>query len=169
MGYHAINESSNITVYSRSSCDSESVYGTLYNGEVFTFIKEHNGYLDNYEIRFLSSSGGYSIGYINTGQYGNLAYSGERVTEEILECTCYRFRLRTSLKVVSSTGGNRTILYAGDYIYTRSATAGESNPENMHIIGYKKGIKDVISYSGFLTLDYTVGSTFSENFCIYKE
>ncbi len=52
MGYHAILESSNISVYRQSDCASDSQVGTLYNGEVFTFIKEHNGYFGHYEIRF---------------------------------------------------------------------------------------------------------------------
>lgn len=168
MAYHAINEGGNVTVFSRSSCDSESVYGTLYNGEVFTFIKEHNGYFGNYEIRFLNSNGGYGIGYINTGQYGNLAYSGKSVTESALGSSCYRFMLRRGLNVVSTSGSKTTSLSAGDYVYTRSATAGETNPANMHIIGYKKGSNKVTAYNGFVTLDYSGGSMFSKNFCLQK-
>ena len=34
MGYHAILESSNISVYRQSDCASDSQVGTLYNGEV---------------------------------------------------------------------------------------------------------------------------------------
>lgn len=169
MAYHAINEGSNITVYSRSSCESDSKYGTLYNGEVFTFIKEHNGYFGNYEIRFLNSSGGYGIGYINTGQYGNLAYSGTSVTESALGATsCYRFKLRSALNVVSTSGSAHTSLSVGDYVYTRGATAGESNPANMYIIGYKKGSAAVTSYTGFVTLNYSGGSMFATNFCLQK-
>ena len=74
MGYHAILESSNISVYRQSDCASDSQVGTLYNGEVFTFIKEHNGYFGHYEIRFLTSSGEYANGFIDTGSgFGNLA------------------------------------------------------------------------------------------------
>jgi hypothetical protein len=168
MAYHAINEGSNITVYGRSSCESESKSGTLYNGEVFTFIKEHNGYLGNYEIRFLNSSGGYGIGFINTGQYGNLAYSGTSVTESALGAACYRFKLRRALNVVSTSGSAYTSLNAGDYVYTRGATAGESNPANMYIIGYKKGSNSVTAYTGFVTLNYSGGSMFASNFCLQK-
>lgn len=52
MAYHAIIEGSSLTVYRQSDCASNSKIGTLYSGEVFTFIKEHNGYFGHYEIRF---------------------------------------------------------------------------------------------------------------------
>ena len=57
MGYHAINEGSSITVYRVAACTSDEVIGTLYSGEVFTVIGEHQGYFGNYEIRFLDSNG----------------------------------------------------------------------------------------------------------------
>ena len=44
MGYHAINEGSSITVYRIAGCPSDEIIGTLYNGEVFTVIGEHQGY-----------------------------------------------------------------------------------------------------------------------------
>lgn len=169
MAYHAINEGSSIPVYWQSSCASDSHCGTIYNGEVFTFVKEHNGYFGNYEIRFLNSNGGYTTGFINEGKYGNLVYSGTKVTESALgSSACYRFKLRKSLTVVSSSGNYKTTLNAGDYVYTRSATAGESNKSNMHIVGYKKGASSITSYTGFVTLDYSSGSMYSKNFCLQK-
>lgn len=168
MGYHAINEGSNITVYRIAGCPSDEIVGTLYNGEVFTVVGEHQGYLGNYEIRYLNSNGSYSLGFIDDGQYGNLAYSGMKVTESALGNACYRFKLRKSLKVVNSNGGAHTTLNAGDYVYTRGATCGASTKENMYIIGYKKGSAAVTSFTGFVTLDYTGGSMFSKDFCIYK-
>ena len=170
MGYHAILESSNISVYRQSDCASDSQVGTLYNGEVITFIKEHNGYFGHYEIRFLTSSGEYANGFIDTGSgFGNLAYSGQSVTESNLGSTkCYRFKLRKALNVVKTNGTSLTSLSAGDYVYTRGATAGASNPRNMYICGYKKGSGSVTSCDAFVTLDYTGGSMFSRNFCLYK-
>ena len=134
MGYHAINEGSNITVYRIAGCPSDEIVGTLYNGEVFTVVGEHQGYLGNYEIRYLNSNGSYSLGFIDDGQYGNLAYSGMKVTESALGNACYRFKLRKSLKVVNSNGGAHTTLNAGDYVYTRGATCGASTKENMYMI-----------------------------------
>lgn len=169
MAYHAINEGSNITVYRTSDCPDHEVIGSLYNGEVFTFIAEHQGYFGHYEIRYLDNTGTYRIAFIQSGQYGNLAYSGRRVTESVLgSSACYRFRLRKSLRVVSSNGSLHTTLNAGDYVYTRGATAGSGNPANMYIIGYKKGSANVVNYSGFVTLDYSGGSMFSRNFCLYN-
>ncbi|MFT4105627.1 MAG: hypothetical protein QM657_07700 [Lacrimispora sp.] len=168
MGYHAINEGSNIPVYWASDCPSDGKIGTLYNGEVFTLVREHMGYFGHYEIRFLKNNGSYELGFINSGQYGNLAYSGQSVTESALGSACYRFKLRKNMNVVSSSGSHHTTLSTGDYVYTRGATCGESNPANMHIIGYKKGSAGVTSYTGFLTLNYAGGSMFSKNFCLYK-
>ncbi|MGN0372083.1 MAG: hypothetical protein ACI4F3_04645 [Enterocloster sp.] len=168
MGYHAINEGSSITVYRIAGCPSDEIIGTLYNGEVFTVIGEHQGYGGNYEIRYLDSNGNYRIAFIDSGQYGNLAYSGKRVTESALGNACYRFKLRKSLKVVDSNGNQKVTLAAGDYVYTRGATCGASNPANMYIIGYKKGSAAVTSFTGFVSLDYTAGSMFSKNFCLYN-
>lgn len=169
MAYHAIIEGSTIPVYSQSICSEDSLYGNLYNGEVFTFIKEHSGYLGTYEIRFRTSSGGYSIGYINDGQYGNLAFSGTAVTESKLDNKkSYRFKLRKSLEVVTSSGKHETTLSKGDYVYTRSATAGETTKENMHIVGYKHG-SDITKFDGFVTLDYSDGSMFAKDFCLQKD
>lgn len=168
MAYHAIVEGSTIPVYSQSICTEDALCGNLYNGEVFTFVKEHSGYLGNYEVRFRTSSGGYSIGYINTGKYGNLVYSGTAVTESKLDNKkSYRFKLRESLDVVSSAGKLQTTLSRGDYVYSRSATAGESNKENMHIVGYKHG-SEITKFDGFVTLNYSSGSMFAKDFCLQK-
>lgn len=168
MAYHAINEGGVIPVYQWSSCASESQVGNLYNGEVFTFLKEHSGYLGHYEIRFLNSEGKYANGFINTGQYGNLVYSGTRVTvPEIGSTACYRFKLRRTLSVVYGSGSHRTTLYEGDYVFSRSATAGDSNYENMHIVGYQRG-STITAFDGFVTLDYESGSMFATNFCLAK-
>lgn len=172
MAYHAIIEGSSLSVYRQSDCASDSKVGTLYNGEVFTLIGEHNGYFGHYEVRFLNSSGQYANGYIDTGSgFGNLAYSGKSVTESNLGSSpCYRFKLRTSLDLVPPDNPNKVIesLNEGDYVYTRGATAGASNPANMYICGYKKGTGSVTSCDAFVTLDYTVGSMFAKNFCLYK-
>lgn len=167
MGYHAILERSNISVYRQSDCASDSQVGTLYNGEVFTFIKEHNGYFGHYEIRFLNSSGQYANGYIDTGSgFGNLAFSGQSAT--VGSTKCYRFKLRKDLEVVQPNSEHLESLSAGDYVYTQGATAGSTNPRNMYICGYKKGTADITPCDAFVTLDYTGGSMFSKNFCLYK-
>ncbi len=57
--------------------------------------------------------------------------SGTSVTESALGAACYRFKLRRALNVVSTSGSAYTSPNAGDYVYTRGATAGESNPANM--------------------------------------
>lgn len=170
MAYHAIIEGSSLSVYRQSDCASDSKVGTLYNGEVFTLIREHNGYFGHYEVRFLTSSGQYANGYIDTGSgFGNLAYSGKSVTESNLgSSTCYRFKLRKALNLVKPNGSLLTSLSKDDYVYTRGATAGASNPANMYICGYKKGTGSVTSCDAFVTLDYTVGSMFAKNFCLYK-
>jgi hypothetical protein len=170
MGYHAINEGSPLTVYQFSDCSSGSEIGVIYNGEVFTWIQPHTGYWGNYEIRFRNSSGQYANGYINTGSgYGNLTYSGKAVTESALgPTTCYRFKLRQGLTLVNPNGSYLNILSANDYVYTRTATAGATNPANMYICGYKKGSSAVTACDAFVHLDYTSGSMFNSNFCLYK-
>ena len=170
MAYHAIIEGSSLTVYRQSDCASNSKIGTLYSGEVFTFIKEHNGYFGHYEIRFLNSNGQYGIGFIDIGSvFGNLAYSGQSVTESNLGSSpCYRFKLRKGLNVVKPNASPLTSLNAGEYVYTRGATAGSSNPANMYICGYKKSSGAVTPCDAFVTLDYTSGSMFARNFCLYK-
>ncbi len=166
MGYHAINEGSTIPVYSQSICDESTRHGTLYNGEVFTYIGRHNGYQNVFEIRFRSSNGLYVTGFIlDTAQFGNLAYSGVKITDSTLG-TCYRFKLRSALDIVMPNGTKKLTLRTGSYVYTTSATCGESNKSNMYIIGYKEVGKLVTSFNGFVTLDYTGGSMFSSNFCI---
>lgn len=168
MGYHAINEGSKITVYSRSICDNASIYGTLYNGEVFALIKEHDGYLGTYEIGFRNSKGEYSMGFINTGKYGNLAYSGQPTT--LNNKSCYRFKLRRNLQVVKPNGDNLIAIKANDFVYCQSANTGTNNSRNMYIIGYKSANSNSITpVDGFVTLDYTSGSMFSSNFCLYKQ
>lgn len=172
MGYHAINEGSNITVYNHSTCGTDAMYGeaiigTLYNGECFTFVG-NTGYVGNYEIRFLNKSKQYDSGFIRGGQYGNLAYSGTKVSINSLGGSCYRFKLRTTLTVVNTSGSYHTLLHAGDYVFTRDATAGASNKSNMHIIGYQKISTPIVAYNGFLTLSYSTGSMFNKNFCIYS-
>ena len=114
MEYHAINEGSNIPVYWQSICTDDALLGTLYNGEVFTFIKESN-YLGNYEIRFLSSEGAYRTGFINEGQYGNLVFSGAKCNITAIG-SCYRFKLRKALNVVGNDGNYQIKLNAGNYV-----------------------------------------------------
>jgi hypothetical protein len=165
MGYHAINEGSNIPVYWQSICTNDALLGTLYNGEVFTFIKE-SSYQGNYEIRFLSSEGAYRTGFINEGQYGNLVFSGTKVNDDKIG-SCYRFTLRKALNVVDNSGKHHISLATGDYIYSNSATAGASNKANMGICGYKHN-NTTSKFDGFVTLDYTGGSMFATNFCLKK-
>ncbi len=165
MGYHAINEGSNIPVYWQSICTDDALLGTLYNGEVFTFIKE-SSYLGNYEIRFLSSEGAYRTGFINEGQYGNLVFSGTKCNISNIG-SCYRFKLRKALNVVNNDGKHHISLSAGDYVYSKSATAGASNKANMGICGYKHN-GSTSAFDGFVTLDYTGGSMFATNFCLQK-
>lgn len=165
MRYHAINEGSNIPVYWQSICTDDTLVGTLYNGEVFTFIEE-TSYLGNYEIRFLCQDGLYVIGFINEGQYGNLAYSGTKCNINGIG-SCYRFKLRRDLSVVKNNGDPHINLIAGDYIYSKSATAGSSNNANMGISGYKHN-NSITTFNGFITLDYTGGSMFDTNFCLQK-
>lgn len=164
MGYHAINEGSEIPVYWQSICTEDARCGTLYNGEVFTFIKEHNGYFGNYQICYLNKNGVYEYGFINQGQYGNLIYSGTKINISKLPI-CYRFKLRVPLNIVDSKGNFQLDLDAGDYIYSQSGTAGESNCANMAIVGYCHN-NQITPYTGFVTLDYTGGSMFASNFCL---
>lgn len=78
--YHAIMEGKTVTVYRQSDCASDSKVGTLYSGEVFTFIGEHKGYFGHYEVRYLNKNGAYDGGFIDTGLgFGNLAFSGKQV------------------------------------------------------------------------------------------
>lgn len=87
--------------------------------------------------RSLTSSGEYANGYIDTGSgFGNLAYYGQSLTDSSLGSSkCYRFKLRKNLKVLNTDGSSLTSLSAGDYVYTRGATAGSTNPRNMYICG----------------------------------
>lgn len=169
--YHAVIESSGLTVYRQSDCASNSDVGKLYNGEVFTLIREHNGYMGHYEIRFLTSNGQYANGYINTGSgFGNLAFYGKSVTESKLGSSpCYRFKLRKKLNVVTTGNSFLATVPAGGYVYTRGATAGSANPANMYICGYTDENNKIIPCDAFVTLDYTGGSMFAKNFCLYKD
>lgn len=169
MGYHAINEGGAIPVYWNAALDT-SFYdpGTLYNGEVCTVIGRAHEFAYP-EVKYLNKDGKYVTGFVQTdANLGNLAYSGKSVNVSALGGTCYRFKLRKSLKVVTTGGNAYTTLSAGDYIYTNGATCGESTPANMYIIGYKKGTAAVKSFKGFVTLDYTNGSMFASNFCLYN-
>ncbi len=168
MGYHAINENSQISVYRQSDCAKDSKVGTLYVGEVFVIIGVTTGYLNVNEVRFLNSTRQFANGFIDSGRYGNLAFSGKSVSISKLGGTCYRFKLRKALSVVYNNGNHKESLSAGDYVYTNDAYCGSSNPRNMHIVGYKKGTADIKAFSGFVTLDYTSGSMFASNFCLYK-
>ncbi|MBP3819717.1 MAG: hypothetical protein J6H31_15625 [Butyrivibrio sp.] len=166
--YHAIMEGKTVTVYRQSDCASDSKVGTLYSGEVFTFIGEHKGYFGHYEVRYLNKNGVYDGGFIDTGLgFGNLAFSGKKVTNNKLG-TCYRFKLRKDLKLYNPDKSFYTNLHAGDFVFTKGATAGESNELNMHICGFQRDGGVITSRNAFVRLDYTGGSMFAKNFCLYK-
>lgn len=165
MGYHAINHGSTINVYSRSSCLETLVIGHIYNGEVLTITDAYFGNVIH-EIRFRNSSGQYVGGFIDHNTYGNLAFYGS--SDTLNGVSCYRFKLRNPLQVVSTSGTLADVLTPGDFVYTTSATAGQSNLANMYIIGYKKKYDPARVYNGFVTLDYTCGSMFYSNFCLEK-
>lgn len=169
--YHAVMEGKTVTVYRQSDCAKDSKVGTIYSGEVFTFIGEHQGYSGHYEVRFLDRNGIYGRGFIETSLgYGNLAFYGKKVTDNKLG-TCYRFMLRKDLNVVDTSGNplkGVKKLSKGDYVYTKGATAGKSENANMYICGYKKGQGAVTACDAFVTLDYTGGSMIAKNFCLYK-
>lgn len=167
MGYHAINNGGSISVYNHSNCvvDSAggSVIGTLYNQECFTYIGGTS--YQTKEIRFLNSSGRLSGGFINTSSFSNLTFSGAKTNMDGVG-TCYRFKTRKPLTIVSNSNTFKALLSTGDSIYTTTATSGASNSNNMAIVGYRKdGV--LYRYSGFVTLNYTGGSMLNSNFCIY--
>lgn len=168
MGYHAYNFGGNIPVYGRSSSDGPTI-ATLYNGESFVFVGQQQGYQGSYEIRCRDRNGNARIGYINVaarGHYGNMAFYGSHLPTSILG-NCYRFELRENLKLVSTGGVYQMTLTAGSYVYTNDAIAGASNPYNMYIIGYRRGeTGNIVSYKGFVTLNYNSGSYLSVNFCL---
>lgn len=167
MGYHAINEGGQIPVYCWSSCAAESKKGTLYNAEVFTALGYHSGYLNVMQIKYLNSNGTYDSGFIDSGQYGNLVYSGTKIYSSTLGKNMYRFKLNKSLKIVSPSGSIQTTLASGSYIYSVGATCGQSTPQNMAVVGYVPAGRTFITfYEGFVTLDYTYGSMFNKKFCI---
>lgn len=166
MGYHAIVNGNTIPVYSRSNCAASSRCGDLYGGEVFTNLGQTTGYTNVSEVRFLNPSGAYAGGFIDTGSYGNLMYSGTKQNMTTLG-TCYCFRLRRSLNIVSNSGAHKVSLGAGNMVYTTSATSGATNKQNMAIIGYNQN-GNIVKYSGFVTLNYTSGSMFASNFCLMK-
>ena len=107
MGYHAINENSQISVYRQSDCAKDSKVGTLYVGEVFVIIGVTTGYLNVNEVRFLNSTRQFANGFIDSGRYGNLAFSGKSVSISKLGGTCYRFKLRKALSVVYNNGNHK--------------------------------------------------------------
>lgn len=165
MGYHAIVNGSTIPVYSRSDCGSSSVSGELYNGEVFVDLGITTGYTNVHQICFLNPSGQFTGGFIKTGSYGNLMYSGTKTSTSA--GTGYAFTLRKALNLVNNSGTYIRTLSAGSKIYTNNGTAGATNRSNINIIGYtQNGIFK--AYDGFVTLDYTSGIMFASNFCIGK-
>ena len=166
--YHMVNEGAAITVYGRSNCSEDSICGKIYNGEVFTLLEEHSGYKTVYNIRYLNSKGVYDLGFIIGKTGGNLAYYG---TSSHLNTVgdCYCFKLNASLLLMDNSNAYRGTLYKGDYIYTKSATAGATNPRNMGICAYRRAGEAVVTFDGFLTLDYAqTGSMINKNFCIGK-
>lgn len=164
--YHAIVNGGTIPVYGQSDCNPSTRKGELYNGEVFTCLGETSGYMGVDQVKFLDPNGKYSNGWIETGSYGNLVYSGTKQNMSSLG-TCYCFRLRRSLEIVSTSNGHKTNLAAGNMVYSVGATAGQSDPRNMAIIGYNQNGK-IVKYNGFVKLDYTGGSMFAKNFCLKK-
>lgn len=161
MRCHAVYEGGFTNVYRQSDLGG-GVVGNLTNGECFTLL-EKNSYGNNY-IRFRDGNGNYASGFFEDfAQYGNLAYYG--VKTSIQGATAYRFKVNKALKVVTTSGVYHAPLSVGDYVYTRSATAGASNPANMSIVAYKKdGV--LIPYNGFATLRYEGGSMIKSNFCL---
>lgn len=166
MGYHAVNEGSSMKVYSQSSCPASSIIGEIYNTECLTIIGVTTGYLNVNEIRFLNPSGQYVHGFIDKKTFGNLAYYGVSTSITGIS-SCYRFKLRRSLSVVTPSGSSHTTLYSNDYVYTQSATAGQTNPANMHIVAYKKN-GTLTTYNGFVKLVYSGGSMIHSSFCLMK-
>lgn len=164
--YHAIVNGGTIPVYAHSDCDPTFKAGDLYNGEVFTYLGVTTGYNDVYEVRFLDPNNKYRSGFIHTGSYGNLAYSGLKTSISGIG-SCYYFTLRRSLNVVTNSGAHKTTLPKGSKVYTKTATAGESNPANMKIVGYNINGK-VTVFDGFVTLNYVYGSMLASNFCLMK-
>lgn len=170
MRYHTINDGSIIPVYRTANCSSDYQIGNLYNGEVFTFIAANPTYTGIHEIRFLHSTDGYGKAFIKSDSwlYGNLAYYGQYVYATGLGY-CYRFKLRCALNLVYNNGDSYITLPKDSYIYTNSATAGSSNPQNMSIIGYLIPGSTIKAFDGFITLNYLKGSMLSSNFCLIPE
>ena len=106
--------------------------------------------------------------FINSydGSYGNLAYSGTLQNMTNLG-SCYCFRLRHGLNIVDGNNNYVTSLAAGNMVYTKSATAGESDEKNMSIIAYNQNGK-IVSGNYFIKLNYAYGSMFASNFCLMK-
>lgn len=165
--YHMVNEVGKIPVYKQSDLAEESRIGTLYNNEVFTLLEQHSGYRGVYEIRYLDSSGKYSLGFIfgQTG-YSNLVYFGTKSHLNLVG-DCYCFKLNQNLILVDNSNNQKVRLSKGDFVYTKSATAGASNPLNMGICCYRKAGSSAVKFDGFLRLNYELGgSMFNKNFCI---
>ena len=164
MGYHAVYENNFTNVYRQSDLGG-GVIGNLTRGECFTYIGT-NSY-GNYEIRFRNGSGQYIAGFIEGyPRFDNLAYYGLS-TSVVSVGSCYRFQLTRSLNVVTPSGARHTVLSAGDYVYTKTATSGASNPGNMLIVAFSKGGR-VSAFNGFVTLLYSPGSVLGSSFCIKK-
>ncbi len=137
MSYHAIVNGATIPVYSRSSCSPEAHYGDLYNGEVFVDLGVTTGYTNVHEVRFLTPSGTFGGGFINKYGYGNLIYSGTRANTSA--GAGYAFYLRRPLNLVTNSGTYVRTLPVESIIYTNNGTAGETNRQNLAIIGYAPG------------------------------
>lgn len=166
MAYHAIVNGATIPVYSRSSCAPDAHYGDLYPGEVFIDRGITTGYTNVHEVLFLTPSGKIGVGFIDKYGYGNLMYSGTRTSTAA--GVGYAFYLRKALELVKNSGARERTLPVRTIIYTNTGTAGESNPQNIDIIGYSPGGFGFTQYDGFVTLDYTAGSMLASNFCLMK-
>lgn len=162
MGYQSINEKGAMTVYAQSDCAEDSKSGVLYNGECFTYIGD-TGYVGNYKIKFRNKNGQYVTGFFHDYMPGNLIYSGKRVT--LFDETCYQFKLRQALALVDNKNNYVETLAAGDSIFSKSGTAGQTNPANMKICAYQKSVV-VVQYDGFIRLDFTKGSMLASSFCL---
>ena len=169
MKTHMVNSGPSLKVYRTSNCPSDEVIGTIYYDECFIYISKHSGYNTDY-IVFRNSSGQYSTGYLEqqmANKYGYALHNYGFLSSNIENERSYRFKLREPLNVVNNSGTVVVRLNAGDCVYLKSSTAGESNPQNVSIVGYRKNGDD-IPYEGFVTLNYASGSMIKSNFFLYK-
>lgn len=167
-GKHCVNNGSPMKVYRISSCPSDEIIGTIYTNECFVYVEKSSYYTD--QIRFLTANGELSIGFLDQGgvfNQGASLHTYGSPNKDLLSITSYCFKLNNSLNVVSNSGVYKTTLSKGDYIYTTSSTAGETNPYNLKIIGYRKDVK-LYQYDGFVTLNYAHGSMYNKNFCLSR-